>query len=175
MKHAVLLLAHGTPEAPKDVPAFLQNVTGGRPLPEAVVEEVKRRYALIGRSPLTEITARQARALAGALDLPVYVGMRNWHPFIAQAVGQMAAEGVGRAVTLCMAPQNSRTSVGLYKSATLAAAGTALKIDLVEAWHDEPLLARAFAARLTGAWEKACAELFELTVSPAISTTASYE
>ena len=157
MNDAVLLLAHGTPEAPEDVPAFLNNVTGGRPLPEAVVEEVKRRYALIGRSPLTEITARQARALAGALDLPVYVGMRNWHPFIAQAVGQMATEGIGCAVVLCMAPQNSRTSVGLYRAA-LAEARPSFEVEFVESWHDHPLLARAFAEKLAPAWEAACRE-----------------
>lgn len=157
MKCAVLLLAHGTPDRPEDVPAFLNNVTGGRPLPAAVVEEVKRRYALIGHSPLTEITARQAQALAEVLDLPVYVGMRNWYPFIAQAVEQMAAEGVERAVVLCMAPQNSRTSVGLYRAA-LAEARPGFEVEFVESWHDHPLLARAFAEKLAPAWEAACRE-----------------
>src|SRR5690348_7203322 len=75
---AVLLLAHGTPAAVEEVPEFLLKVTGGRPLPQQVVEEIKHRYSLIGRSPLTELTMQQARLLAAELQRPVYVGMRNW-------------------------------------------------------------------------------------------------
>jgi protoporphyrin/coproporphyrin ferrochelatase len=86
MMQAVLLLAHGTPESPEQVPEYLKCVTGGRPLPEEVVDEIQHRYALVGRSPLTEITLAQAKALAREIALPVYVGMRNWHPFIADTV-----------------------------------------------------------------------------------------
>ncbi len=116
-KTAVLLLAHGSPDRVDEIPEFLRQVTGGRPLPPQVVEEVQHRYGLIGRSPLTELTLRQGELLAHELSLPVYVGMRNWKPFIADAVRAMAADGIGRAVVICLAPQNSRTSVGLYRSA----------------------------------------------------------
>src|SRR6266404_4594283 len=116
MKTAVLLLAHGTPDTAAGVVEFLRHVTG-RELPANVVEEIRRRYELIGHSPLTEITHRQAQALARRLDLPVYVGMRNWHPFIAATMRQMSADGIDRAAVLCLALQNSRTSIGLYRDA----------------------------------------------------------
>ena len=70
----VLLLAHGSPDSVDEVPEFLLRVTGGRPLPPDAIEEVKRRYSLIGRSPLTEITLKQGELLATRLKLPVYVG-----------------------------------------------------------------------------------------------------
>ena len=157
---AVLLLAHGSPDRPEDVPEFLRHVTGGRPLPPAAVEEIQRRYARIGRSPLTEITVRQAALLARELELPVYAGMRNWRPFIADALQQMSADGVRRVVALCLAPQNSRTSVGLYRQAAMNSGGPSFEsFEFVESWHDHPLLIRAFAERLESGWKRACAEL----------------
>ncbi|MBI2682000.1 MAG: ferrochelatase [Acidobacteriales bacterium] len=154
---AVLLLAHGTPDSPDEVPEYMRLVTSGRNVPEAVIEEVKRRYGLIGRSPLTDISLAQGKALQDLLGVPVYVGMRNWRPYITDTVKRMIADGVKRVVAICLAPQNSRTSVGLYKRATLAAAGESLAIDFVDEWHDEPLLAKAFAAKLTAPWKQACA------------------
>src|ERR1039458_9683357 len=122
-KQAVLLLAHGTPETIEQIPEYLRNVTGGRPLPHEVVEEIQRRYALIGRSPLTEITHELARlveaelATPSAERIPVYVAMRNWYPYIADVVSRMSVDGVEEAAVVCLAPQNSRTSVGLYRRA----------------------------------------------------------
>ena len=66
-KQAVLLLAHGTPETVEQIPEYLRNVVSGRPLPQAVVEEIQHRYALIGHSPLTEITFAQARLVEAEL------------------------------------------------------------------------------------------------------------
>jgi protoheme ferro-lyase len=86
-KSAILLLAHGSPESPADIPEFMKHITGGRPVPDAVMKEVTHRYSLIGKSPLTEITMRQAEALQARLGLPVYVGMRNWKPFIGYLPG----------------------------------------------------------------------------------------
>jgi ferrochelatase len=155
----VLLLAHGAPDKLEDVPEFLLKVRGGHPLPPAAVEEIKRRYALIGGgSPLRAHTERQAQALAELMGFPVYVGMRNWHPFIAAAVERMAADGLGRVVAICLAPQNSRTSVGLYRrhlDEAVARLKSALKIVFIEHWHDQPLLVRAFAERLRAALTKA--------------------
>jgi protoporphyrin/coproporphyrin ferrochelatase len=168
---AVLLLAHGTPDAVESVPEFLRNVTGGRALPENVVAEIKHRYGIIGHSPLTEITHRQAQRLARLLDLPVYVGMRNWHPYIPDVVRQMTADGVTRAVAICLAPQNSRTSVGLYRRALYGSEGAteslyppagtppSFAVAFVDAWHDHPLLITAFAERLGPAWTAASVEL----------------
>ncbi len=157
MKQAVLLLAHGSPDRPEEVPEFLRYVTGGRPLPETVVAEVQRRYALIGHSPLTEITLKQAAGTARELGVPVYTGMRNWRPFISEAVMRMAADGIEQAAVLCLAPQNSRTSVGLYRGA-LEKAAPKFSYRFVENWHDHPLLIRAFAERLQAGWKRACAE-----------------
>jgi len=154
-KNAVLLLAHGSPDSVEQVPDFLLRVTGGRPLPQPVVEEVKHRYGLIGRSPLTELTLKQAELLAGELGMPVYVGMRNWKPFIADAVRAMVLDGIEHAVAICQAPQNSRTSVGLYRSDLAGNQGTTFAVDFVESWHDHPLLIRAFAERLRAGLERA--------------------
>jgi protoporphyrin/coproporphyrin ferrochelatase len=157
-KTAVLLLAHGSPDSVEQVPEFLLRVTGGRPLPPTVVEEVKHRYGLIGRSPLTELTLKQAKSLARELGMPVYVGMRNWKPFVADAVRDMVSEGIEHVVAICLAPQNSRTSVGLYRS-DLASNQTPFTVDFVEAWHDHPLLIKAFAEKLRAGWDRACHEM----------------
>jgi ferrochelatase len=170
-KQAVLLLAHGTPETVEQIPAYLRNVTGGRPLPQEVIEEIQRRYTLIGHSPLMEITLEQARlveielshpsdknknvARVGHPAIPVYAAMRNWHPYIADVLRQMRADGVEEAAVLCLAPQNSRTSTGLYRRAVEA---EGLRIDFTESWAGHPLLIEAFAERLRAAWTKLTAE-----------------
>jgi ferrochelatase len=144
---AVLLLAHGTPDALDEIHEYLRNITGGRPLPESAVDEIRHRYSLIGHSPLTKLTLEQGRLLSDELGLPVYVGMRNWKPYIRDVVARMREDGVERAVAICLAPQNSRTSVGLYRKAVFAAAES-IEIEFVEGWADHPLLADAFAERL---------------------------
>jgi ferrochelatase len=160
-KQAVLLLAHGTPETVEQVPEYLGNVTGGRPLPPEVVEEIQRRYALIGHSPLTEITLEQARLVETELaaigpPVPVYVGMRNWLPYIADVVRRMRSDGVEEAAVLCLAPHNSRTSVGLYRRAV---ENSGLRIDFTESWAQHPFLIVAFAERLSPAWSKLSEEV----------------
>ena len=164
-KEAVLLLAHGTPETVEQIPEYLRNVVSGRPLPQAVIEEIQHRYALIGRSPLTELTLEQGRMVEAALArrgeaVRVYVGMRNWRPYIPDVVKQMRADGVEAAAVICLAPQNSRTSVGLYKRATQAEAGS-MRIDFTEGWAQHPLLAEAFAERLRAAMARLKAEAGE--------------
>jgi ferrochelatase len=151
-KQAVLLLAHGTPETVEQIPEYLRNVVSGRPIPSHVIEEIQHRYSLIGRSPLTDITRQQgslaeAELAASGRPVPVYIGMRNWRPYIPDVVRQMRADGVEEAAVICLAPQNSRTSVGLYRRAVQAEAGS-LRIDFTEAWASHPLLVQAFAERL---------------------------
>jgi len=158
-KAGVLLLAHGSPDSVDEVPEFLLQVTGGRPLPQTVIDEVKHRYGLIGRSPLTELTLAQAKLASLELNLPVYTGMRNWKPFIADAVRAMVTDGIELAVAICLAPQNSRTSVGLYRASLNGNTGAPFPIDFVDSWHDHPLLIKAFAQRLTAGWERASREL----------------
>jgi ferrochelatase len=161
-KRAVLLLAHGTPETVDQIPEYLRNVVSGRPIPQSVVEEIQHRYTQIGKSPLTEITFAQAKLVEKELAatgqaIPVYVGMRNWRPYIPEVVRQMRADGIEEAAVICMAPQNSRTSVGLYRRAVEAEAGN-LRIDFTAGWAQHPLLADAFAERLRPALAKLSAE-----------------
>ncbi|GGG89309.1 ferrochelatase [Edaphobacter dinghuensis] len=170
-RSAVLLLAHGTPDVLGEMAAYLSKVTGGRPLPQEVVEELQHRYRQIGLGetpgaeapPLTKWTLIQAHLLERSLDrngdsnTRVYVGMRNWHPYIADAIAQMRLDGVTHIKAICLAPQNSRTSVGLYRKAVLAAAD-GLEVDFVAGWAEHPLLAQAFAERLWPVWALACAQ-----------------
>jgi protoporphyrin/coproporphyrin ferrochelatase len=155
---AVLLLAHGSPDSVDEVPDFLARVTGGRPLPPEVIEEVRHRYQSIGRSPLTEITLKQGELLAQRLGLPVYVGMRNWRPFTSKTLQQMVGDGIHHAVVICLAPHNSRTSVGLYRNSLAKGSDPGLSFDFVESWHDQPLLIQAFAEKLIAGRNKANAE-----------------
>ena len=162
-KQAVLLLAHGTPETVEQIPEYLRNVVSGRPLPQHVIEEIQHRYSLIGRSPLTELTMEQARLTAIELGsqgnpVPVYVGMRNWKPYIPDVVKQMRSDSIEEAAVICLAPQNSRTSVGLYRRAVQAEAG-ALRIDFTDSWPRHPLLIEAFAERLRPALARLTAEV----------------
>jgi protoporphyrin/coproporphyrin ferrochelatase len=167
---AVLLLAHGTPDVLGEMAEYLSKVTGGRALPREVVEELQHRYAQIGlretpgveAPPLTKWTLTQGHLLEQALHdagekARVYVGMRNWHPYIKDVVAQMRRDGVTRIKAVCLAPQNSRTSVGLYRRAALEAAA-GLEVDFVAGWAEHPLLAQAFAEKLRPVWAQACVE-----------------
>ena len=152
---AILLLAHGTPDRLSEMAPYLQYVTGGRPMPQHVIEELQHRYAEIGLRedplpegpPLTRWTLLQGKLLGEALGRRVYVAMRNWHPFIADVVAQMKADGVTQATVLCLAPQNSRTSTGLYRRALEAAVGDSFPFDFIAGWAEEPALVAAFARR----------------------------
>jgi len=162
--NAVLLLAHGTPNVLGEMAEYLSKVTGGRALPTEVVEELQHRYAQIGLTEtrgdeaphLTKWTLRQAALLEEAIWAPVFVGMRNWHPYIADTIAHMRAEGIRKFKAICLAPQNSRTSVGLYRRAVMAAA-EGMEVDFIAGWADHPLLAQAFAEKLWPIWAEACA------------------
>src|SRR5271156_5593727 len=165
-KSAVLLLAHGTPDVLGEMAEYLSKVTGGRALPQEGVEELQHRYAQIGLGetpgveapPLTKWTMTQGHLLEQALGgEKVYVGMRNWHPYIADVVAQMRMDGVTHIKAVCLAPQNSRTSVGLYRRAVLTAA-TGIEVEFVAGWAESPLLAQAFAEKLRPVWAEACAD-----------------
>lgn len=145
MSDAVLLLAHGAPTRIEDVEAYLDNIRGGRPRNQQVLDEVTHRYREIGgASPLLCWTAEQAEALARELGIPVHFAMRNWHPFIRDVVPQIRAD---RVAAICLAPQFSELSVGLYMKRTVEAA-PGLALSWAKSYHDEPLLIEAFAERL---------------------------
>jgi len=158
VKKTVLLLAHGSPENPDQIAEFLAYVTGGRPMPPSVIEEIRHRYSLIGFSPLACWTLLQGDQLSQLLKMPVFVGMRNWKPFIGDAVKAIASKKYERVTVVCLAPQNSRTSVGLYRNAVVGGGDLPFELDFVDEWHDQPLLIKAFAEKLRSGWEKASAE-----------------
>ena len=152
---AVLLMAHGAPDRLGDIPQFLLNVRGGRGLSEGALQEIIERYIRIGgSSPLLKITMAQAEALSRLIGLPVYVGMRNWQPYIEDAVRRLAEEGAAGIVAICLAPQKSRTSIELYRNhLTIAVGKTApgLRVEFVESWHDNAGLIAAFRENVMSA------------------------
>ena len=162
-KEAVLLLAHGTPDVLGEMEEYLKLVTGGRGVPPQVVHELQERYAAIGLRDtpsiagphLTRWTMRQADRLRERLDYPVYVGMRNWKPFIHDVVDDMRLAGIEKIRAICLAPQNSRTSVGLFKRAVENAVAGSFSVDFVAGWADHPMLIKAFAQRTQAALDAA--------------------
>ncbi|HEY1912966.1 MAG TPA: ferrochelatase [Vicinamibacterales bacterium] len=150
----VLLMAHGTPSSMDEMPEYLRLVRGGRPPSDELVAEMRHNYEAIGgRSPLTEITQAQAAALQARLgsEIPVAVGMRNWRPFIKDAIAELAAAGVTRVIGVPMAPQFSSLSVQKYLDAASAALPPGIAFDAVPAYYEHPLLLDAFAERVRAA------------------------
>jgi protoporphyrin/coproporphyrin ferrochelatase len=137
-----LLLAYGGPESLDDIPAYLLDIRGGRETPQSLIDEISQRYAAIGgKSPLLEITQRAARKLSEKAELPVYVGMRHWHPYIKDVVGEMAADGVRQMIVICMAPHYSTMSIGVYRrkvDEALAAVAEDISLSFVDSWGTQP-------------------------------------
>jgi protoporphyrin/coproporphyrin ferrochelatase len=153
---SVLLMAYGGPATMADVRPFLDNVLRGLPVPRERYEAVVHHYERIGgRSPLNELTARQADGLRALLEadgpaLPVYVGMRFARPFLYTAIRDMIRAGRRRAVGIILAPYRSEPSFEKYQEAVqeildAAGPGHAPRVDFVEPWFDHPLFAAAQA------------------------------
>ena len=154
MNSAVLLMAHGTPSSLDEMPEYLRLVRGGRPPSPELIAEMRHNYEAIGgRSPLTDITAAQADALARRLgtEVPVAVGMRNWQPFIKDALEGLAGRGIERVIGVPMAPQFSTLSVQKYVDTATAALPAGLRFEAVTSYHSHPLLLQAFAERVRAA------------------------
>jgi ferrochelatase len=138
VKTGVLLMAHGSPDSIDQMGDYLKHILTRRPPTPEIIAEFQDRYRQIGgRSPLLEITKRQAAALEKKLAMPVYVGMRHWSPYIRDAVEQAKKEGVERLVGLPLAPQYARVSVGAYHAELEKTGFPALH---VKNWHLEPAL-----------------------------------
>jgi ferrochelatase len=147
-------MAHGTPSSLDEMPEYLTLVRGGRPPSDELVAEMRHNYAEIGgRSPLTDITEAQAVALRARLgpDVPVGVGMRNWSPFIKEALAGLAAAGVTRVIGIPMAPQFSSLSVQKYIDAATGALPDGVTFEAVQSYHAHPRLLEAFAERVRAA------------------------
>lgn len=154
---AVLFVSFGGPDKPEDILPFLEIVTRGRGIPRERLAGVAEHYAHIGgRSPINEITRRQAAALRAVLEKagdrrPVYLGQRNWHPFLEETLAKMRDEGVKRATGFITAPYRSEASLERYVGAVAAArekvgAGAPV-VEFVGPWFDHPLFIEAIVAR----------------------------
>jgi ferrochelatase len=152
---AILLIAFGGPEKMEDIRPFLANVAKGRPISPQRLEEVVRHYELFGgRSPLSEMTFRQATALRMLLEnegprLPVYVGMRNWRPYLYETLMQMTADGVRQVLGFILSAQQSEAGWDRYKQNVAAACARigsqAPTVEYVPGWHRHPLFIAAVA------------------------------
>jgi ferrochelatase len=164
---AVLLIAFGGPQGPADVRPFLANVLRGRRVAPERVEEVAHHYELFGGvSPLTRLTEAQAEGLRRRLrdsgpQLPVYVGMRNWHPFLADTLAEMSRAGIRRTVGLIAAAHRSYSSCLQYKEnvrdarTALRAQGLAdVEVTYVGDWYEHPMFIEASAAQVEEAIAK---------------------
>jgi len=155
----ILVMAYGGPNSLEEVEPYLLDVRGYRPTSEEIIREVRERYRQIGgRSPILERTCDQANALEAALNardqkFKAFVGMRHWHPFIDQALSDMSAAGIDKAVGLVMAPHYSRMSIGAYFN-KVQEARSGLEIAPVERWHLLPGYLVALAGRVRSALER---------------------
>jgi ferrochelatase len=143
MKPAVVLMAYGSPTELADIPAYLVDIRGGRPVSDEAVEELTERYRRIGgRSPLDEVTEAQRAALEDELELPVYVGMKHWRPRIAEAAERALARGAEPIVGIVLAPHYSKLSIDGYRERLEGAVDGRADLRFVESWHThEPYVA----------------------------------
>jgi protoporphyrin/coproporphyrin ferrochelatase len=158
---AILLIAFGGPTSPDEIRPFLARVTQGIPIPRARLEEVVHHYEAVGgKSPLNEITFRQARALENLLDaqgspLPVYVGMRNSAPFFTEALQRMRADGVRKALGFILSSHRSEASWERYQKniddARAELGGEVPSLDYCGGWHDHPLFIQTWVELIEAA------------------------
>jgi protoporphyrin/coproporphyrin ferrochelatase len=151
---AVLLMAYGTPNSLDEIEPYYTDIRGGRkPSPENLRELTARYERIGGKTPLLEITREQARALQMQLgdEFRVYIGMKHWHPYIAQVVGEIVRDGHRRVIALALAPHYSRFSIDGYIQRVrdaIAKAGAALDVTFIESWNDHPLFLQSIAERM---------------------------
>jgi ferrochelatase len=158
---AVLLVAFGGPTAPAEIRPFLEIVTRGRRIPAERLEEVAHHYEQMpgGRSPLRERTEAQAAGLRSVLaaagrPLPVFVGMRNWHPFLHETLAEMAARGHRRALGIILSSFRTEASWDRYVAdvgAARARTAGAPEVALAPPWFAHPRFVAAVADGVAGA------------------------
>ncbi len=158
---AVLLIAFGGPTAPAEIRPFLENVTRGRTIPRERLEEVAHHYEAMpgGRSPLNALTEAQAAGLRAALgSTPVYVGMRNWHPFLSETLARMAADGRRHALGVILSAFRSEASWDRYMADVATARARvagAPEVVYAPAWFEHPRFVAAAADRVSAAFAAA--------------------
>lgn len=154
---ALLLLAFGGPRSLDEVEPFLTRLFRGRKPSSEQLERIKERYRLIGgRSPLPEITFKQATALEKRLEakgypFKSYVGMRYGHPLIEETLKKILEDGIREVIALSMAPFRSRASTGAYVEEIYQIKkkiGEEIEISFVEGWHLHPLFLGAIQEKI---------------------------
>jgi ferrochelatase len=178
---AVLLIAFGGPTRRDEIRPFLEIVTRGRRIPPARLDEVAHHYERMpgGRSPLNELTEAQARALetalaAGGAPLPVFVGMRNWHPFLSETLAALAARGHRKVLGIILSALRCEASWDRYhRDVADARARTpgAPEVDFAPPWFDHPRFHDAVEARARDAF--AAVPSVDLTWTPLVFTAHS--
>jgi ferrochelatase len=150
-------MAYGSPNSMDDVEDYMIQIRGGRKPTEAEVELLRERYRQVGgRTPLLQITQSQARALqqrlrSDGLDIPIYMGMKHWHPFIEETVQQIVRDGATSLVGVALAPHYSKLSIGGYEEAVrkgLQKNGSTIPFAMVKSWYREDSLLRALSRRV---------------------------
>jgi protoporphyrin/coproporphyrin ferrochelatase len=129
-----MLMAYGSPEDPRDIPAYF----------------VERYRRIGGTSPLNRITERQRAALEREVGVPVYVGMKHWHPFIAETAERLAADGVERVIGLVLAPHYSGISISGYRERLEQALWDSVELVFIPSWHDHEPFLDLLAERVRG-------------------------
>jgi len=154
-KLGVLMMAYGGPQSLDEIPGYLADIRRGRPTPPEVRAEITNNYRLIGgRSPLLEITRKQAQAVAAhfpAGDLRFFLGMRHWSPWIEETIGRMVESGITHAVSLVLAPHYSKLSIAKYQGkiqAGLEMFRGEIEFAHIDSYHTAPGLIAAFARRV---------------------------
>ena len=154
---AILMIGYGAPEKIEDIRPFLKNVAKGRPIPPDRLDEVAHHYELFGgKSPLNEYTYKQAKGLQDKLaengqDIPVYVGMRNWHPFIPDTIREMSEKGYKNVVGMIMAAHQSDASWERYQrdvQEAIAELGIEMEFKYSAPLFDHPLFIEDSADRV---------------------------
>ena len=158
---AILLIAFGGPTCPDEIRPFLTRITQGLPIPPQRLEEVAHHYEAVGgKSPLNEITLRQARALEELLNrqdrkIPVYVGMRNATPYFSETLKRMLDNGVKRALGFILSSHRTEASWERYQKniadARADLGAGAPEVDYCGGWHDHPLFIQSWVELLQAA------------------------
>lgn len=145
---AVLVVAFGGPEGPDDVLPFLENVLRGKNVPRQRLLEVAEHYRQFGgKSPLNDQVRSLVAALRAKLDghgprLRLYWGNRNWHPLLVDTLGEMARDGIQRALGFFTSAFSSYSSCRQYlediERARQSVGPAAPTVDKLRAYYNHP-------------------------------------
>jgi ferrochelatase len=153
MTAAIVLMAYGSPDRIEDVPAYYEDIRGGRPVRPELLADLTERYRRLGiedSNPLNEITEQTRAALEAELGVPVFTGMKHWRPRIADAAERALVTGAATVAGLVLAPHYSRLSIGGYRQQLEDALAGRAELVFVDSWNMEPGFVELLAGRVRG-------------------------